>query len=69
VAQLYSRALGSLLSPLTTRRDYGGGILTRLHTWIIASAFLFLFIDQNLDKNNSVCTVVYDIYGTYDMPR
>jgi hypothetical protein len=32
VAQLYPRALGSLLSPLTTRRDYGGGILTRLHT-------------------------------------
>jgi hypothetical protein len=26
------RALGSFLSPLTTRRDYGGGILTRLHT-------------------------------------
>jgi hypothetical protein len=36
VAQLYPRALGSLLSPLTTRRDYGGGILTRLHTgnWV-----------------------------------
>jgi hypothetical protein len=32
VAQLYPRALGSLLSPLTTRNDYGGGILTRLHT-------------------------------------
>jgi hypothetical protein len=24
--------LGSLLSPLTARRDYGGGILTHLHT-------------------------------------
>jgi hypothetical protein len=32
VAQLYPRAMGSLLSPLTTRRDYGRGILTRLHT-------------------------------------
>jgi hypothetical protein len=32
VAQLYPRALGSLLSPLTTRRDCGGGIITRLHT-------------------------------------
>jgi hypothetical protein len=32
VPQLYPRALGSLLSPLTARRDYGGGILTRLHT-------------------------------------
>jgi hypothetical protein len=27
VTQLYPRALGSLLSPLTTRGDYGGGIL------------------------------------------
>jgi hypothetical protein len=32
VAQLYPRALGSLLSPLTTRRDYVGSILTRLRT-------------------------------------
>jgi hypothetical protein len=32
VAQLYPRALGSLLSPLTTLRDYDGGILTHLHT-------------------------------------
>jgi hypothetical protein len=31
VAQLHPWA-GSLLSPLTARRDYGGGILTRLHT-------------------------------------
>jgi hypothetical protein len=26
------------LSPLTTRRDYGGSILTRLHTWVVPSA-------------------------------
>jgi hypothetical protein len=32
VAQLYPRALCSFLSPLRTCRDYGGGILTRLHT-------------------------------------
>jgi hypothetical protein len=38
VTQLCPRALGSLLSPLTTRRDYGGGILTRLHKGIISDS-------------------------------
>jgi hypothetical protein len=32
VIQLNPRALGSLLSPLTTLRDYGGSILTGFHT-------------------------------------
>jgi hypothetical protein len=34
------------LSPLTTRRDYGGGILTRLHTgrrWVIMLCPLYLW--------------------------
>jgi hypothetical protein len=32
VAKLYPGHWAPFLSPLTTRRDYGGGILTRLHT-------------------------------------
>jgi hypothetical protein len=32
VAQLYPRHWVPFMSPLTTLRDYGGGILTRLHT-------------------------------------
>jgi hypothetical protein len=32
VAKLFPRALVPFLSPLTIRRDYGWGILTRLHT-------------------------------------
>jgi hypothetical protein len=40
VAQLYPRALCSLLSPLTILRDFGGGILTRLHTGKLPSEFI-----------------------------
>jgi hypothetical protein len=35
VAQLYRQALGSLLSPLTTRRSYSGGILSCLQTGLL----------------------------------
>jgi hypothetical protein len=41
VAQLYPRALGSLFSPLTTRRDCGGGILTRLHTGFLQLQLIY----------------------------
>jgi hypothetical protein len=37
VAQSYPWALGSLLSPLTIRRDYGGSILTRIHTGMLVN--------------------------------
>jgi hypothetical protein len=33
------RLLSSLFSPLTTRRDYGGSILTRLHTGRLTDSF------------------------------
>jgi hypothetical protein len=54
VSQLYPRALWSLLSPLTTRRDYGGGILTRLHTGLY---FLFGNPSQYFLTKKSACSI------------
>jgi hypothetical protein len=34
----------SFLSPLTTRRDYGGGILTRLHTGLTYSTTYYYYL-------------------------
>jgi hypothetical protein len=49
MAELYPRALGSLFVTSYDKQDYGGGILTRLHTGCLpAVSAVFLNSDPTL---------------------